>query len=59
MLMTFATTRRVQAPHRIGREYRRRMTPANPRPETIPSRAHISWTAAMSGKEKSAVQRGA
>ena len=59
MLNTLATTSSAQAPQRIDRGYRRRTTPASPRPVTIPSRAHMSCTPAISGNEKSAVHSGA
>jgi hypothetical protein len=56
---TFATIKSEHAPHSTQRGYVRRKTPARPRPVTIPSRAHIICTAAIKGKEKSAVQSGA
>src|SRR5882672_2923331 len=59
ILTTLATTRRPHAPHRTHLGYRSRTTPANPRPVTIPSRAHIICTALIRGNENSAVQRGA
>jgi hypothetical protein len=58
MLKTFATINRKHAPHSTQRGYARRRTPASPRPVTIPSRAHMSCTAAISGKENRAVQSG-
>src|ERR1017187_5696366 len=57
MLNTFATISSRHAGHSTHREYRNRMAPPSPRPVTIPSRAHISCTAAISGKETRAVHR--
>ena len=58
VLNTFATINRRHAPHSTQRGYDRRRTPASPRPVTNPSRAHMSCTAAISGKENNAVQSG-
>ena len=59
MFTVFAITSRAQEPHKTHFEYRRRMTPASPSPVTMPSLAHINWTATISGNEKSAVHKGA
>src|SRR6185295_16774857 len=55
MLNTFATISNPQAGHSTQGEYRLRITPARPRPVTMPRRAHINWTAVIKGKENSAV----
>ena len=59
MLTVFAVTNRPQADHNTHREYWDRITPANPCPVTMPSRAHMICTADISGKENNAVHRGA
>ncbi len=59
MLNTFATTNSRQAAQSTHLEYLSRIAPPNPRPVTIPSRAHINCTAAIKGKETSAVHRKA
>ncbi len=57
ILNTLATISSRQAGHSTHREYRNRIAPPSPRPVTIPNRAHISCTAAISGKVTRAVQR--
>src|ERR1039458_9692053 len=57
ILNTLATISSRHAGHSTHRGYRNRMAPPSPRPVTIPSRAHISCTAAISGKETRAVHR--
>src|SRR6266853_906332 len=59
MLNTFATISNPQAGHSTHGEYLVRITPARPRPVTMPRRAHINCTAAINGKEKSAVHNPA
>src|SRR5438128_2343372 len=55
MLIVLAIPSRAHANHVTQSGYRRRMTPASPSPVTRPSRAHISWIAAIKGNEKNAV----
>ena len=58
MFTMLAMTSSEQAPQRTHRGYRARITPASPRPVTIPRRAHIICTAAINGNEKRAVHSG-
>ena len=59
MLITFATISSAHATSSAQRGYLRRMTPARPRPVTMPRRAHINCTDAINGNENSAVHNGA
>ncbi|MEI9998316.1 MAG: hypothetical protein WDO13_03685 [Verrucomicrobiota bacterium] len=55
MLIVFAATSASTAATSTPRGTLRRSAPARPRPETIPTRAHIICTAAISGQVSSAV----
>src|SRR3984893_16833714 len=57
MLIVLATSRATIKTPSSHLGNRRLKFPANPCPVTIPIRAHIIWTAAISGHVRSAVQR--
>ena len=59
MLIVFAMKRAKVATAISGLGNLRRNVPASPRPVTIPMRAHMNWTHAMSGQVTSAVQSSA
>ena len=58
ILITLATTSRLQAPHKTQRGKLVRIAAANPRPLTMPSLADIVCAAIISGMENSADHSG-
>jgi hypothetical protein len=59
MLIVFAAASARHTTTRLQRGNFCRRAPARPIPVTMPMRAHIIWTAAMSGNVSHAVQRSA
>src|ERR1700682_902961 len=57
MLIVFAMKRAPHTARRTGRGNFLRSAPIRPRPVTMPIRAHIVWTAAISGQVTRAVHR--